>query len=83
MGNVVPLNVAEGSLLATVSMWRMPDGSVRAVLDHMPVHVIEREKTISARFLSASMWTVEAAGDLLRQANRFDPETKDQPHDHE
>jgi hypothetical protein len=72
MGEVVSLAAAEGSLLVTVSMWRMPDGSVRAVIDDMPTHVIEVEPTISARFVKAAVWTCEGACDLLRQGSRFD-----------
>lgn len=80
---VVNLNAGVGSFLASVSLFRMPDGSIRAVLDDMPVHVIEGEPTISRRFELAGFWLLKGACDLLRQSNQFDPSTRaeapDQP----
>lgn len=76
-GNVVPLNAASGSFLATVSLYRMPDGSIRAALDDMPSHVIEAKETISARFTEAARWMLEASVDFLRQAAHFDPESQE------
>jgi hypothetical protein len=75
--NLVQLNVAQGSFLATISLYRMPDESIRAALEDMPPHVIESKDTITARFTLAAAWMGEAACDLLRQANRFDPENRD------
>lgn len=78
--NVIPMRAATGSELATITLFRMPDGSIRAQLCDMPTHVIESEETISARFTSAAGWLIEASADFLRQACHFDPESQeDQP----
>lgn len=77
MADVVALRAAEGSLLATVSLFRMPDGSIRAVLDGMPVHVIEDRSTITARFVDAGFWCLQGGLDLMQQAVRFDPDLDD------
>lgn len=71
---VVPLQSAEGSLLCTVSYYRMADGSIRASLDDMPGHVIEAESTITQRFWNAAQWTLPGMLDLMRQGLRFDDE---------
>ena len=42
MSNVVPLHGdPQGSYLATVELWRMPDGHITAKLVDMPAAVIE------------------------------------------
>lgn len=76
MVSVVPLQAAQGSYLFSASYYRMPDGSIRAALDDMPVHVIEGEDTIATRFFRAAAWSVEGALDLMRQGCRFDEETR-------
>lgn len=74
--NVVALNSAQGSFLCGLSLFRLPDGSIRAILDDMPAHVIEAEATITRRFFKAAEWSVEGALDLMRQGLRFDEETR-------
>lgn len=72
--NVVAMQTRAGSYLGTVSLWRMPDGTIRGQLEDMPKHVIEDRAEISARFLQLSNWCLEACQSFLRQASRFDPE---------
>jgi hypothetical protein len=60
----------------TVDYYRLPNGSINAVLHDMPKSVIESEATISARFTKAAIWTVEGALSLMRQAVRFDDESR-------
>lgn len=71
-----PLNAARGSYLCTVSYFRRADGSIAAALDAVPVHVIEAEPTISARFFKAAQWSLAGMLDLMRQGVRFDDETR-------
>lgn len=77
MGNVTPFNAPSGSFLCSMSLYRMPDGSIRCVLDDMPAHVIEARETISKRFADAAGWAIDASADLLRQACKFDPDSQE------
>ena len=77
MSAVIPLRVAQGSELATVRLWRMPDGQIRAELLDMPAHVIESEATIAARFTKAAEWSLGASLDFMRQACNFDPDSQE------
>lgn len=72
MPEVIPLKTEQGSFLATLSLYRMPDGTIRASLREMPVHVIESEETIPARFYRLAKWTFLASRDLLRQGRSFE-----------
>ena len=74
--SVISLRKALGSHLCTVSLYRAPDGKIVAVLDDMPVHVIEGESAITARFFKAATWCSSAALDLMRQGLRFDEENR-------
>jgi len=69
--NVVPLLVSQGSYLATVALYRMPDGSIRGELTDMPAPVIEGKDTISDRFVALSEWCLVAAIDFQRQGEAF------------
>lgn len=75
-GPVVSLGSGNGSHLMTIAYYRLADGSINAVLEEMPVHVIERHPTISMRFAMAAQWSVEGALSLMRQCVRFDDETR-------
>ena len=70
--NVVALVGGQGSHLATVSLYRMPDGSVRAALEDMPTHAIEARDTIAERFNAVAEWVEAGADDLRCQALRFE-----------
>lgn len=74
--NVTPIRPSEGSYLANVSFYRMPDGDVRAVLEDMASHQIEQLPSITERFFKVSGWAIKGAMDLLRQGLRFDEETR-------
>lgn len=71
MSEVTPISSANGSFLCTLSLFRMPDGSIRTVVDDMPNHVIEAEPTITARFFRVADWSFQGALDLMRQGVRF------------
>ena len=73
---VVSLGSASGSYLMTVELYRLPDGEIHAVLQDMPVPVVESEATITARFAKAAAWMMEGSLSFMRQAVRFDDETR-------
>lgn len=70
--NVVQLQSGQGSFLASVSLFKMPDGSVRGVLDDMPDHVIEDQETIAARLRDVATWCILSATSFERQAAEFE-----------
>jgi hypothetical protein len=82
-GEVKQIGSATGSFLMRVDFYRLPRGEISAVLQGMPAYVIESEPTISARFTKAAMWAVEGALSLMRQAVRFDEETREAQNDQE
>jgi hypothetical protein len=79
--NIAHLHAGVGSYLATIDLYRDPTGEIRAVLQHMPVPVIESEATISARLFKTGQWAIEAGLDLMRQGVRFDHETREAQND--
>lgn len=81
MGEVKIIGAGTGSHLMTVDFYRLPNGEINAVLSHMPVPVIEAEATISDRFTKAAMWAIEGGLSLMRQAVRFDEETREAQND--
>lgn len=76
MGDVLKMSPPEGSYLATITVFRMPDGSTRAVLEDMASDQIEVVPTITERFFKVASWCMSAAPDLMRQGLRFDEETR-------
>lgn len=74
--NVRYIGEGDGSFLATVELRRRADGRVIAVLRDMPVHEIDNEATITARFVKAAAWMQDGMIDLMRQAVRFDDEAR-------
>jgi hypothetical protein len=76
VSEVVHIGSGKGSYLMTVDFYRQPNGDIHAELQHMPVPVIEAEPTITDRFTRASMWLMEGALSFMRQAIRFDEETR-------
>lgn len=63
----------EGSYLATVELWRRPDGSIAPKLVDMPKPVIESTgETASDRFRQLATWMVAAAGRIERIAEQFE-----------
>ena len=81
MGEVKQIGAARGSHLMTVDFYRLPNGEIEAVLTDMPVHVIEAEATIAARFIRASEWLLGGMLSFMRQAVRFDEETRESMND--
>lgn len=71
MADATPLIVPQGSYLATVALYRMPDGNIRAELTDMPDAVIEDRQTIPARFEALAEWCFKGAFSLLKQAASF------------
>lgn len=74
--NVVNICASNGSYLMSVDFYRLPTGEIHAVLQDMPVHVIESEADIAPRLIKAAHWLVEGAVSFMRQAVRFDEETR-------
>jgi hypothetical protein len=75
-GVVHHIGEGQGSLLATITLRRRADGRIIATLEDMPIHEIENESTISARFTKAAMWAFDGVIDLMRQAVIFDDESR-------
>lgn len=79
--NIEPIQAGEGSYLCSISLYRRPDGSIRAALHDMPAHVVEAEPTITARFFRAAGWCLDGMLDLMRQGVRFDEEHRESVND--
>jgi hypothetical protein len=81
MAEIVQLGSAEGSFLMSIDYYRRPDGEIVAVLHDMPIHIIESQATISARFTKAAEWALGGVISLMRQAVRFDEEVRQAEND--
>jgi hypothetical protein len=77
IAKVIPIGAGAGSHLATVSLWRKPDGTIAARLEDMPVHVIEDRDTIARRLLDTAGWCLGASQSFLHQAAQFDSESQE------
>lgn len=72
--NVTSLRTGRGSLLASIDLYRMPDGTIRSELRHMATDQIESKDTIPGRLFTVSTWMLDGAIDIMRQALPFDEE---------
>ena len=70
MSNVIPLHpTPQGSYLATIELWRTPEGRITAKPIDMPDAVIEAHgTTVSERVLFIGSWLKEASIQLLKIA---------------
>jgi len=74
--NVAALPGAKGSHMATVLIYRMPDGAMRGELAFMALDKIESEEKISNRFVRLATWMARAAQSFIDQAESY----RDQGH---
>ena len=81
MSEVTPIGAGDGSYLGSGAFYRRADGSIKAAVEQMPVHVIEGEQTITARFFLVAQWCLAGVLDLMRQGVRFDEETREAAND--
>lgn len=64
---------ARGSRLATIDLWRMPDGRVEGRLLHMDPRLIETTgEDVPDRLRAVADWTLSAAGHFEEEAGRLE-----------
>lgn len=62
-----------GSRLATIELWRMPDGAVHGRIRHMEPRLIDTTgQDVPDRLRIVAGWTMEAAAHLEDEAGRLD-----------
>lgn len=61
-----------GSFLASVDLYRMPDGTVRLELRDMAASQIESMTHVRQRFFRLAAWLIEGSSSALDQGTAFD-----------